>query len=416
VSFHPTVAIVFHRFGPYHLARLKASAKQFKVLAIEESTQTAEYAWDEVGIDNSEFQRLTLLQKGDLFVRSPAQEIASRMQASLSEHQPDSIAIPGWSDPAALAALSWGLAKQVPVIMMSESTEFDEPRQHWKEYVKSRVVRLCSAGLAGGTPHKAYLEKLGLAPHKVFTGYDAVDNDHFRAGAQLARENETCERARLALPQRYFLASNRFVVQKNLLLLLESFAMYTRAAGDRAWKLVLLGDGPLRARLVELRQTLGLSEAVLLPGFKQYDELPSYYGLASAFVHASIREPWGLVINEAMASGLPVIVSNRCGCAQDLVKQGKNGFLFDPVNASELADQLAYVANVSPDRLTAMGTASSSLVERWSATCFAENLGYSVKSAQSQAPRRASWADRLLLKMLIWRADDLARQLLPVNS
>ncbi len=81
------------------------------------------------------------------------------------------------------------------------------------------------------------------------------------------------------------------------------------------WDLVLLGDGPLKPTLLKLISSLGLESCVHLPGFKQYDELPVYLGLAETFIHASTTEQWGLVVNEAMASGLPVLVSNRCGCA-----------------------------------------------------------------------------------------------------
>src|SRR5262249_59830905 len=105
---------------------------------------------------------------------------------------------------------------------------------------------------------------------------------------------------------------------------------YRAAAGTAAWKLVLLGEGEQRAKLEGLRDALGLRNDVSMPGFKQYDELPAYYGLASAFVHTSTTEQWGLVVNEAMAAGLPVLVSERCGCGPDLVREGVNGFTFDP--------------------------------------------------------------------------------------
>ena len=82
-----------------------------------------------------------------------------------------------------------------------------------------------------------------------------------------------------------------------------------------------------------------------LPGFKPYDELPVYYALANAFVHASTTEQWGLVVNEAIASGLPVIVSNRCGCAPELVNG--NGFTFDPTNEHELTARLLEMASLS---------------------------------------------------------------------
>ena len=71
------------------------------------------------------------------------------------------------------------------------------------------------------------------------------------------------------------------------------------------------------------RSALGLDNDVIFPGFIQYDELPAYYGLAKAFIHASTVEQWGLVVNEALAAGLPVLVSERCGCAPDLVREGR---------------------------------------------------------------------------------------------
>ncbi len=68
--------------------------------------------------------------------------------------------------------------------------------------------------------------------------------------------------------------------------------------------------------------------AVYLPGFRQIDELPRFYAHANAAILAITKDTWKLVINEATASSLPVIVSNRCGCAQELVKEGRNGFTF----------------------------------------------------------------------------------------
>src|SRR5207249_1610964 len=103
---------------------------------------------------------------------------------------------------------------------------------------------------------------------------------------------------------------------------------------------VLLGDGPERAALEAKRSELGLDNAILMPGFKQYDQLPTYYGLADSFIHISSNEPWGLVVNEAMAAGLPVIVSKACGCAFNLVEDGGNGYLVTHDNRDEIADRL----------------------------------------------------------------------------
>lgn len=413
----PRLAVIFHRFGPYHLARLAAAARVADVLGIEEAAETSEYAWDAVDGGTTSMgglERATLLGRGERPAR-PAREIARRLATLLDRARPDAVVIPGWSDPAALAALRWGLKNGKPAVVMSESTAFDAPRRAWQEWIKARVVRRCAAGLVGGEPHAAYLAELGLPRTRVFPGYDAVDNDHFAAGAATVRADEVAARARLGLPARYFLASNRFVPQKNLPGLLSAYAAYRRDAGEAAWKLVLLGDGPLRAELVQQAADLGIAGDVSMPGFKQYADLPAYYGLAGAFVHASTSEPWGLVVNEAMAAGLPVLVSERCGCAADLVADGENGWKFSPDDPAALTALLKRVAALDPSALAAMGEASRQRIARWSPDTFAENLLRAVQTAAALPSRGLSVFDRLLLALLLRRAEGAARRLMPAD-
>jgi len=169
------------------------------------------------------------------------------------------------------------------------------------------------------------------------------------------------------------------------------------------WSLVLLGDGPLKSDLCHLISDLGLQHSVLLPGFKQYPDLPAYYGLASAFIHASTTEQWGLVVNEAMASGLPVLVSNRCGCAQDLVREGVNGFTFDPYNVEEMANVMLRLTETPKHRLTEMGDASRQLISAWGPERFARGLHDAAETALKNPPPIATVYDRLLLMALIYK-------------
>jgi len=192
----------------------------------------------------------------------------------------------------------------------------------------------------GGTPHREYIAALGVPLDQVFTGYDAVDNEHFRIGADRARGAAQRLRKKLALPPHFFMACSRFVQKKNLARLLQAYAKYRQATGEAAWSLVVVGDGELMGELMTLRCQLGVEEHVLFPGSKSYEELPIYYGLAEAFIHASTTEQWGLVVNEAMAAGLPVLVSERCGCTSDLVVPGINGLLFDPEDVTSIAEAM----------------------------------------------------------------------------
>jgi glycosyltransferase involved in cell wall biosynthesis len=165
---------------------------------------------------------------------------------------------------------------------------------------------------------------------------------------------------------------------------------------------VLLGDGPLRSALNSQLSTLNLHGHVLLPGFKQYPELPAYYGLASAFIHASTTEQWGLVVNEAMASGLPVLVSDRCGCAPDLVQEGVNGFTFDPYNVEQLAQLMLRLSTLN-SQLSTMATASRLIIADWGTERFASGLQQAVETALRMPRPRSTWIDRLLLTALAHR-------------
>jgi glycosyltransferase involved in cell wall biosynthesis len=134
---------------------------------------------------------------------------------------------------------------------------------------------------------------------------------------------------------------------------------------------------------------------VHLPGFKPYEELPFYYALANAFVHASTTEQWGLVVNEAIASGLPVIVSNRCGCAPELVNG--NGFTFDPTNEDELATRLLEMASLSDEERKQLGDNSYRIAANFAPERFGEGLERAASVATAGPQKRFGVMDRALL-------------------
>jgi glycosyltransferase involved in cell wall biosynthesis len=408
-------SVVFDNFGPYLWARVNASGNKMPVLAVELYGRSAEYAWERC-VEAETVRFVTLLPGADSRAAA-ADAIMRRLEAVFSEHPPDVVAIPGWSFRGVLVVLQWCLKHRIPVVVMSESTVWDEPRMAWKEAVKRRMVALSSAALVGGKPHKDYMVKLGMPAERVFLGYDAVDNGYFSAKAEEVRSAKCEVRSKFGLPENYFLASARFIEKKNLARLIEAYGLYRKKAqklkteilkagdGNRKseiWDLVLLGDGALRESLCALRSALGLDACVHLPGFKQYPDLPAYYGLAKAFIHASTKEPWGLVVNEAMASGLPVLVSNRCGCAADLVQEGVNGFTFDPYNIGQLADLMLKISAFNFP-LSAFGSESQRIISQWGPDRFAQGLEAAAKCALQVGPKQAGLFDKLLLWALIHR-------------
>ncbi|MEI7809636.1 MAG: glycosyltransferase family 4 protein [Verrucomicrobiota bacterium] len=412
-------AIIFDIFGPYHWSRTSAAAKLLSsVTAIEVFSRNKEYPWfasERAG--QIDYQQVLPGAERHSYSRK---ELIAGIRRALDLASPDVVVVPGWSDHWSLAALEWCKNNRVPSVIMSESTAWDEPRKPWKEFIKRRIVGLGTAALVGGSPHREYLAQLGMPAERVFLGYNAVDNSYFADKVAEVRNQ-------LPAP-RFFLASARFVEKKNLPRLIEAYARYrilaqksetgnplpapcsdlpSQVSGLRSqvsapWSLVLLGDGELRPAICSQLQALGLQSSVLLAGAKPYAELPAYYANAGAFIHASTTEQWGLVVNEAMASGLPVLVSNRCGCAQDLVQEGVNGFTFDPYNVEQLAQLMVQVSGFK-FQVSEFGAASARIISNWGPERFAQGLAAAVEKAVACGPVKPTLLQRMILKALLWK-------------
>ena len=394
------IAFLCDRLGPYHFAQLNAASGHAEIIAIEFSTLDQTYAWDLIEAP-CDFQRVTLFSDAPVNMQ-PVNAVVSRVNNVLAEIKPQVVAIPGWDAPASLIALWWCLHNKTPSILMSDSQKHDEIRVWWKELVKRQIVKLHSSGFVAGSPHIDYLKFLGMPETRIFIGCDVVDNVFLAERARKFQQDSAAVRKRLGLPGKYFLASNRFVQKKNLFFLLQAYEKYCKKVVGDPWKLVLLGDGPLKHQIIIRRDELDLSNNVILPGFRQYEELPAYYGLSGAFIHASTSEQWGLVVNEAMACGLPVIVSSPCGCAPDLVRHACNGFTFDPYDSDELADFLVFVSGNTCNRAE-MGQASRNIIDCWSLETFTSNLIKAANVAMEADRPRIDYVSKALLWGLIHR-------------
>ncbi len=223
-----------------------------------------------------------------------------------------------------------------------------------KTWVKRWRVRQFDAALVGGRLHTRYLASLGFPAHKVEIGYDVVDNEHFtRAASPFA-----------GVPnKRYLLANTRFLQRKGIDALLRAYARYRDIQVQDSnvgepWHLVISGSGEMEAPWKRLAARLRVTDTVHWPGFIQYEHLPAVYRSAGIFVHPARKEPWGLVVNEAAAAGLPLIIGRRVGAACELVREGENGFLIDPDDTQSVAELLVRVTRMPDAERRSMGDAS----------------------------------------------------------
>ena len=368
-------AIIFANYGPYHVARALAllRAGQIDTTFVELAASEGKYPWHEGKAALGE--RLLTLHPGRFEECTPA-ALARDLVMQLARNNFDAIAVAGYSVPAMRAAVRWARRNGKPVVMMSESTMADNPRSWARERLKRWwMERNVDAALVGGARSREYMQHLGVPHDRIWDRYDVVDNELFTRTAEAIQRDAAGERARRGLPERYFLYVGRFATEKNLHRLLEAYRAYSQSVSD-PWAVVMVGSGPLEAELKSVAGSQGLR--IIWPGAKKIPELAAYYALASCFVLPSTSEPWGLVVNEAMACGLPVLASSACGCAPDLVREGVNGYTFDPRDVSKIAAMLQQVSSLSAAHLREMSGESRRIITGYTPDDWARNLAAAI--------------------------------------
>lgn len=222
----------------------------------------------------------------------------------------------------------------------------------------------CDYFLAIGTANKNFYISMGVPEEKISLVPYAVDNARFMAKARLTDDERRATRQRYGIsPDRpVILYVSKFLRRKHPDHLV--LAAQRLAAEGLSFDLVLTGGGEMQAEL-EALIARGGPPNVVMPGFINQQDMPGVLGACDIFVLPAEDEPWGLIVNEAMCAGLPVIVSSEIGCAVDLVRPGENGFTFEARDIEGLTRALRpIVSNAGLRR--AMSRKSVEIIQRWS--------------------------------------------------
>ncbi len=360
-------AVIWIDWYPYHIARLRA---------LGESAVGIELVGG-AGVHRQMFRSerragariLTLLPEAN-WHDAGRLALAAAVWKRLSRIAPSAVFVPGYDTLPALAAALWGKLHRRRTVLMTESSRTDHPRSPGKEALKRTLLSLLfDRAIAGGKPQARYLRELGFAAERIAQRYDVVDNAFYAEHADRARSSG--RPPAFSVPEDYFLYAGRLSPEKNVDGLVRGYAAYRRRGGRSS--LVIAGDGPAASLLKEQARNSGFGADICFVGMKTADELGLYYAFARCFILPSTREPWGLVVNEAMAAGLPVIVSIRCGCVEDLVRHGKNGLIVAPDRPGELCDAMLWI-DADPARRQAMGQESRRIIAQYSPEAWAAEV------------------------------------------
>lgn len=216
-----------------------------------------------------------------------------------------------------------------------------------------------------GNENKKFYQGLGVKEKNLFRVSYCVDNKRFHSLYQLTSKEAAKNELGLPSAQKIILYSGKYIAKKNPMDLLRAFEL----SQPQNTLLVFVGDGELRPKMEAFIKDKGLADKVILTGFVNQTKIPLYYRSADLFVMCSgVGETWGLSVNEAMNFGLPVIVSDICGCGPDLVEPGKNGAIFKTGNIEELSGLLNSFINVPESKQQEYAKASLDKIDQYSYT------------------------------------------------
>jgi glycosyltransferase involved in cell wall biosynthesis len=302
------------------------------------------------------------------------------MSVALERVKPDVIVCGGYNYLASWQALAWARKNRVPFLAWVESTTQDKRANHrLTEFLKKIFMSRCQAFVVPGKSSLQYVRDFDISEASIFVAPNAVDTEFFARKAAHARAETEFHRGRLLLPRRYFLYVGRLVKEKGIRDLIEAYEKLSPAL-RREIGLVFVGNGSDKA-VFEHQVSRMKCGTVKFVGFVQREELPYYYALSEACVLPTHSDPWGLVVNEAMACGLPIIVTDVAGCAMDLVEDRWNGFVTSACHPDGLAHAMESLVN-NQDMKSIMSQHSQERILRYSPQSCAAGIASAVRSLE----------------------------------
>lgn len=276
----------------------------------------------------------------------------------------DVLLVHGYNSLTNLLAILVAKLSGTKILMRGDTRlEAHHKRTGLKPLFKRMVFRWCDGFVAIGSLNRAYYLQHGVPPERVFFAPFSVRNEQFAASSEMRELHRHTFRAELGLDgdSLVVLFASKLIKRKRADDLIRAFARL--ADQFPLASLVIVGSGEVEANLRALAAE-SVGERVRFMGFRNQSQLPVLYAASDVFVLPADSEPWGLVINEVMAAGIPVVVSNEVGAAPDLVQGQETGFVFPCGNLDELANAMRRLL-AEPALRAQMSANAVRLIRRW---------------------------------------------------
>jgi len=310
------------------------------------------------------------------------------LSRKLNDLQPDIVFAGAIAFPSGAVAVRYAIERKKKVIIFDNARLEDIPRSWLVDNIKKRIYSCTDAVLCPSKAWDPTFIYFGFNQSQIFYGLNVVDNSFWIEQKLIGPSNSASG---------YILTVGRQIPIKNFQFLLKAYGDYS-AKTTNPKELIMVGDGPEHRSLADYAIINSLNTVKFLP-FKSQSELKSIYSRAAYFVLASHGETWGLVVNEAMASGLPVLVSNQVGCASTLVQDGVNGYTFSPNNVNELADLLIRMDGLNAQERMKMGEKSEEIINDWGLERFCHGAYHAIQFVSRSAVKNPSIITRLIIKL-----------------
>lgn len=326
-------------------------------------------------------------------------EIRGSVLDRLNEIRPDVLVTGAIAFPSGAVGVYYANKYDIPIIVFDDAKLEDVKRNFFVNWVKKQLYSGVDAIFCPAPGWESTFSFFGFDKERMFYGVDVVDNDFFMNLPENGTENPV-------KAKKYLLNVGRQVEKKNLLMLLQAYQK-VQLEDDNIPDLVLVGDGSKRKELENYIEKNHLKKVHLLP-FLPQKTIRTIYRNAEAFILPSAYgETWGLVINEAMASGLPVLVSNKVGCAGTLVKHGVNGYIFDVTSKESLSSSLKNFSQLSPIQKQDMSDSSKQIIQDWGLDKFSEGLMQAISFVMQRKKREITLTGAFISRFWLGRYNSL---------